>query len=410
MTATTVIGRRNAVTWLFATVAGLSVANMYYIIVLLPDIAADRHEPVGSFAGLLSVTQLGYAVGLLLIVPLGDVIDRRALCIALLACATAVLAAVPIVRGPLAPVMFFLLGLSSVTAMVIVPWGADLADPTERGRVVGRIMTGLILGTLLCRTYAGFLADLVSWQVVYWVAAVASASCALILRMVRPPVVAGGPAHSYTGLLASLPVLLIRVPQLWQRCLYGVLGFGGFSLFWSVLPLHLAQPPFRFGSVGLGLFGVLGTAGVAGASIAGRLADRGRQTVVTVAAFALAAVSFIALAAAPQALLVLVAATVTLDLGVQAAHITNQTVIYAAGTAARSRITTIYMVTYFAGGALGSAAGAILWRTEGWGAAMVVGAALTAAAGVIAVMLRVFRARNGSQREVTARTGPPGQS
>jgi predicted MFS family arabinose efflux permease len=373
----------------FAAVAGLCVSNLYYSVVLLPDIAASQGRPTGDFAALLALTQAGYAAGLLCLVPLGDILDRRRLTTLLLGASCAVLVVLPLTTGPLFLALFPLLGLFSVTAMILVPWGADLADDAERGRVVSTIMTGLILGGLLCRTFAGGLAQLASWEAVYWVSAALMALCAVAVRRVLP---AGNPAHApagrgprpgYGALLGSLPGIL-RTPGVGERCLYGALGFGAFSVFWTALPLRLEQPPFSYGPAAIGLFSLLGAAGVLGAAGAGRLADRGLQTPTTLAAFAVVGGTFLLMGAGPGVLALLILGTLLLDLAVQAAHITNQSVLYAGRPAIRSRITTVYMVSYFAGGAVGSGLAALVWNPDnGWRSACLLGACLAALALVV---------------------------
>jgi predicted MFS family arabinose efflux permease len=380
----------------FAVVAGLCVSNLYYVIVLLPEIAASHHRPSQDFAHLLSLTQGGYTLGLLFVVPLGDRVDRRRLCTLLLAAACLVCVAIPWAPAASYPVLFVLLGLCSVTAMVLVPWGADLADDAARGRVVGTIMTGLILGTLLCRTVAGVLTQLASWRFVYWLAAALMALCVAALYWALPSGVATGPAprqpqdgqgDGYLRLLGSLPRILLRTPGVGERCLYGALAFGAFSAFWAVLPLHLQARPFSFGPAEIGLFALLGGAGVVGASTAGRLADRGLQTPTTLAAFAVVVATFLVLGAWPGSLALLIVGTVLLDMGIQVAHITNQSVIYAGNPAMRSRITTTYMVMYFVGGTLGSAVAASVWGQGGsWGATCLVGAGMGACALVVAIL------------------------
>lgn len=378
----------------FAVVAGLCVSNLYYVIVLLPEIAASHHRPSQDFAHLLSLTQGGYTLGLLFVVPLGDRMERRRLCTLLLTAACLVCAAIPWAPAAAYPVLFVLLGLCSVTAMVLVPWGADLADDAARGRVVGTIMTGLILGTLLCRTVAGAIAQLASWRFVYGTAAVLMALCVAALYWGLPSGRATDPrrprdaqGETYLQLLGSLPRILLRTPQVGERSLYGALAFGAFSAFWAVLPLHLQARPFSFGPAEIGLFALLGGAGVVGASAAGRLADRGLQSPTTLAAFATVVATFLMLGTWPGSLALLVVGTVVLDMGIQVAHITNQSVIYAGNPAMRSRITTAYMVMYFVGGTAGSAVAATVWGRGGsWSATCLVGAGMAACALAVAAL------------------------
>jgi predicted MFS family arabinose efflux permease len=359
-----------------ALACGLCVANLYYIQPILPVMAAALHHTPQSLTPAVSSTQLGYAVGLLTLVPLGDAVDRRRLLTVLMTATAVVLAVIPFAAPPMLFWLFFLLGLVTVSAMVIVPHAADMALPEYRGQVVGTVMTGLILGTLLCRTFAGALAEFVSWKAVYWSAAVLMVLCCLMLRRVLPSRSAAEPVtwRGYLSLMGSLGSLARRSPVLVERALYGALGFASFNVFWTALPLRLGQGPYHYGSAVIGSLGLLGAAGALGASLAGRLADRGRQTAVTAAAFAVIAVTFTGVGAHSASLLVFAAAILLIDFAVQGAHITNQATAFANTDAGmRSRVTTVYMTTYFAGGAAGSAAVGLVWPHGGWPAVTRIG-------------------------------------
>ncbi|NYI04909.1 MFS transporter [Allostreptomyces psammosilenae] len=392
---------------LLAVVAGLCVANLYYALPLLPAIAESLDRPADEVAPLLSLTQIGYAAGLLLLVPLGDMVDRRRLASVLVAAAGVVLLIIPFTSGPLMFVLFTVLGVVSVPAMVIVPWVADLVSDEERGRTVAAVMTGLILGTLLCRTFAGALADVTTWQVVYWVAAGFMVLCLLVLRRVPDDAAAGRDRISPTGLgyvtlIASIPAIALRRRAVVERCVYGALGFGAFSLFWTGLPLFLAEEPFSYGPGAIGLFGLLGAAGAVGAGLAGRLADRNLQAVTTVCAFLIVGLCFLGLGTGLDGLAAIIVATLLLDLAIQGAHITNQSVIYQGAPLVRSRITTAYMTSYFAGGAIGSALATAMWSGGGWRAVCLLGA------GFAALALLVFVVRAAVGRMVAGRGGGQG--
>jgi predicted MFS family arabinose efflux permease len=380
-------GPRSARVLALALACGVCVANLYYIQPILPSMAGYLHRSPQSLAPAVSCTQLGYALGLFALVPLGDVLDRRRLLTALLTATAAVLALIPLARGALLFGLFFLLGLVAVSAMVIVPQAADMAHPEQRGQVVGTVMTGLILGTLLCRTLAGSLTQLLDWRAVYWVAAGLMLGTCLLLRAVLPPAPVGRPARApttprdYARLLASLGPLVRGNPLLVQRSLLGALGFAAFNLLWTALPLRLTQAPYHYGASAIGALGLLGAAGALGASLAGRLADRGRQTAATLGAFALIAGCFALSAGFSGTFLVLAAVILLVDFAVQGAHITNQATVFGSAAAGqRSRITTVYMTSYFLGGAAGSAAAGAVWPHGGWPAVARTGALVATAA------------------------------
>ncbi|WP_052848000.1 MFS transporter [Streptomyces avicenniae] len=371
---------------LLAVACGLCVANLYYLQPILPDLAASLDVRPESLTPALSATQLGYALGLLALVPLGDVLDRRRLVSVLVSCAAVVLLLIPLARGTLLVVLFLPLGLFSVAAMVIVPMAAGMAPAQRRGQVVGTVMTGVILGALLCRTVAGLITGVAGWRAVFWCAAAAMCGVLVLLRRViprrsaqeeRPPLT---PA-AYLRLLASVAALVRHHPELARRCVYGGLGFGAFTVLWTAVPLLLAEPPYDFGASAIGLVGLLGAGGALGANLAGRHADRGRSTAVSVLSFALIALSFAGVAAWQSALLMICLAVVLIDFAVQAAHITNQTAVFQRVEASeRSRVTTAYMTSYFLGGAVGSALMGPVWREGGWAASALLGCAFGALA------------------------------
>lgn len=357
---------------LLAAACGLCVANLYYLQPILPELAASLHRTPGSLTSSVSATQVGYALGLFALVPLGDAVDRRRLLTALVTTAAAVLAVIPWAgsgHGALLVPLFFLLGLVSVAAMVIVPQAAGMAPPERRGQVVGTVMTGVILGALLCRTFAGVVAELVDWRAVFWGAAVMMLAVCVTLRRILPaqPARATLTVRGYARLIGSLFSLVRSRPVIVERCLYGALGFAAFTVLWTAVPLRLIQGPYHYGSAAIGAMGLLGAGGALGANLAGRFADRGRQRAVSAAAFALIAISFAVVSALSSSLLVLGAAIVLIDFAVQAAHISNQTTVFGqVGDEMRSRVTTVYMTCYFLGGAAGSALTGPFWARGGW--------------------------------------------
>jgi predicted MFS family arabinose efflux permease len=358
---------------------GLCVANIYYIQPILPDMAASLRTSPQSVTPAISCTQIGYALGLFTLVPLGDVIDRRRLLTGLVTATAAVLAVIPFSAGIPLFCLFFLLGLVGVAAMVIVPQAANMAVPERRGQVVGTVMTGLILGTLLCRTFAGGLADVAGWRSVYWVAAGLMVVVCLVLRRLLPAAATPGQVslRGYARLLGSVLVLVRHNSVLVERSLYGALGFATFNGLWTALPLRLSQSPYHYGPGAIGLLGLLGAAGALGASLAGKLADRGRQVLVTAVAFAIITLSFAITVGYSAWLVILALAILLIDFAVQGAHITNQATVFASvDSATRSRVTTAYMTTYFLGGGVGAGVTSAAWPHGGWSTTSLIGAGM----------------------------------
>lgn len=359
---------------LLAVAAGLVVANLYYNQPLLAGMARDFGVAVPAIAPVATLTQVGYALGLFAVVPLADVAERRRLLVVLVLGAAAALAA-----SALAPTAAALaaaslaVGVLSVAPQVIVPIAADLAPPGARGRAVGTVMSGLLVGILGARVASGALGARLGWRPVFLAAAAGMLVLAGVLR-VRLPESRAEVALSYRALLASLPAVARRWAVLRESAVFGALAFASFSAFWTTLPFHLAALPGHYGSGVAGAFGLVGIVGALAASFVGRVNDRGdpRRTVGWGLAGTVAA--WVALAAFGTALAGLVLGVLLLDLGVQGAHVSNQTRIFALDDAARGRINAVYMVAYFAGGALGSAAGAAAWARAGWTGVSLVGA------------------------------------
>ncbi|MHB8450539.1 MAG: MFS transporter [Mycobacteriales bacterium] len=360
----------------FAIACATVVANLYYAQPLLHQIGRDLHASPGAAGLVVTMSQVGYAAGLLFVVPLGDIADRRRLVLVMLA-----VAAVSLVGAAVAPSLgvlaaaVLLVGLTSVVAQVLVPFAANLAADGERGRVVGTVMAGLLIGILLARTAAGLVAQALGWRVMFAFAAALMVALMVLLDREMPD----GAATStlgYPALLRSVGTLLRAEPVLRRRALLGALGFAAFSVFWTTMAFLLSAPPYRYGPAVIGLFGLAGAAGALTASRAGRLADAGhtRAGTVTFAAAILAAYAALALGA--HSLAALLVGVVLLDLGVQGLHVTNQSEIYRLAPDARSRVTTAYMTSYFAGGAAGSAAGAAGYAADGWPGVCALGAAL----------------------------------
>ena len=248
---------------------------------------------------------------------------------------------------------------------MIVPFAAGLAPPEKRGAVVGRVMSGLLIGILISRTVSGLVAARFGWRLIYWLAAGVSVLLAMLLRYVLPQ---GKPAvaMSYFQLLRSLGRLFLKEPLLRESCVFGAAGFGAFSAFWTTLAFFVAGPPYFYGSGAAGMFGLAGAAGAMAAPLAGRLADARGPRLTIGAALATLLVSYGALAAFGHELWGLIFGVVLLDLGAQSNHISNQARIYSLSAEAHNRLNTVYMVSFFIGGAAGSWLGAWAWGAWNW--------------------------------------------
>jgi predicted MFS family arabinose efflux permease len=351
---------------LLAVVAGVSVANLYYVQPLLPVLARDFAAGPEAVGAVSVATQVGYAVGLTLFIPLGDAVERKALILAL--CGATVLALLGVAAAPsLAWVTAasFLTGAFTVVPHVALPLAAHLAAPHERGRIIGVVLSGLLTGILLARAVSGLVGQALGWRAVYLLAALAMVALALALQR-RLPRGAPASALGYPALLRSLVTLTRAHRELRQSALLGACGFAAFSVFWTTLAFFLAGPEHRLGSGVAGLFGLVGVAGALAAPAVGRLADARGPRLASGLALGLALAAFAVLALLGQWLWGLAAGVLLLDVGVQANQVANLSRVHALEPEARSRLNTVYMVTYFVGGAAGTWAGARAWAAWGW--------------------------------------------
>ncbi|OAT16558.1 major facilitator superfamily (MFS) permease [Buttiauxella noackiae ATCC 51607] len=359
---------------LMSIATGLAVASNYYAQPLLDTIANAFSLSINQAGFIVTAAQLGYAAGLLLLVPLGDMFERRGLIVFM-----TLLAAGGMVIVALSQTLWMMIlgtaltGLFSVVAQILVPLAATLAEPAKRGKVVGTIMSGLLLGILLARTVAGLLASLGGWRTVYWVASVLMVLMALALWRGLPKV--KSETHlNYPQLLSSVFGLFIKNPLLRTRALLGCMTFANFSILWTSMAFLLASPPFNFSDGMIGLFGLAGAAGALGARPAGGFADKGKAHLTTTIGLALLLLSWIATAMGQYSVIALIIGILVLDLTVQGVHITNQTVIYRMMPDARNRLTAGYMTSYFIGGAAGSVISASAYQHAGWNGVCAAGA------------------------------------
>lgn len=351
---------------LMSVATGLAVASNYYPQPLLDTIARAFSLTPGQAGFIVTVAQLGYAAGLLFLVPLGDMFERRKLIVSM-TLLSAIGLLVTASSQSLAVMLLgtALTGLFSVVAQILVPLAATLATPEKRGKVVGTIMSGLLLGILLARTVAGLLADLGGWRTVYWVAAVLMALMALALWRGLPKIKQENHLN-YPQILGSVFTLFLRNKLLRTRATLGCLTFANFSILWTSMAFLLASPPFNYSESMIGLFGLAGAAGALGARPAGGLADKGKAHLTTTIGLLLLLLSWIAIWFGHASVLALIIGILVLDLTVQGVHITNQTVIYRVQPDARNRLTAGYMTSYFIGGAAGSLISAAAWQHAGW--------------------------------------------
>ena len=352
-------------TWVLAVACGLAVANIYYAQPLLGALARSFGVGEGSAALVVTLTQIGYAAGLLFLVPLGDLLENKALATRVLvgtAIALAVAAAAPSLGVFL--VAALAVGTTSVVVQVLVPVAAHFAPPGRQGAVVGRVMSGLLLGILLARTVSSLVAAAFGWRTVYAVSAGLMVVLTVVLRRMLPQ---RRPAATvrYGGLLRSMGQLLRTEPVLRRRAVYQSAMFAVFSAFWTSITYELQQH-HHLSQTGVGLFALVGAGGAAAAPVAGWLGDHGHNRVATGAAITLGSAMMALAAAGASSLVVLAVAGVLLDLAVQSTHVLGQRAIYAARPDARARMNGVYMTSIFVAGAIGSAVSGALYSSTGW--------------------------------------------
>ncbi|ACT00310.1 MFS transporter [Paenibacillus sp. JDR-2] len=374
---------------LIAMACGMAVANVYYAHPLLDTIANEFDIELSSVGIVITVTQGFYALGLLLLVPLGDLMNRRWLIPGQMF--LSVIALVTIALAPGIGVLFSglaVMGLLAVVTQTLVAYAATLAAPSDRGRIIGLVTSGIVIGILLARFTAGVLTDLAGWRSVYLFSAV----CLLVLSLTLLrflPHEQRKVSLTYIQLLQSVFVLYREERILRVRSLFGFLIFTAFSVFWTSLVLPLSTPPLSLSHSVIGAFGLVGVAGALGAVRAGLLADRGLGQQTTGIAIVLLMVSWLPISYTKQSLVALIAGIILLDLAVQAIHVTNQSIIMRIRPEARSRLTAAYMIFYSMGSAFGSIASTNLYAYAGWTAVCWFGAGVS----TITLLLWVFTNR-----------------
>lgn len=361
---------------LLAFTTGAAVANMYYAQPLLHTLGHAFGVGTATTGLLVTISQIGYVLGLAFLVPLGDLVERRnliSISLIVLAVGQAVAAAAPDLAVFAAAVLF--VGVATFIGQVIVPLSSQLAAPHERGKVVGTVMSGLLLGVLLSRTLSGLIAEAFGWRVVFGFAAVAMLVLAAVLRRALPRLEPSSDLP-YRAALRSVVRLIGAEPVLRQRMVLGGCAFGAFSILWTSIAFLLSGvhgSHYHYGNATIGLFGLAGVAGACAAQVAGRLADRGHGAATTTATLVCTLVSWLVLDLGAHSVIVLILGIMVLDLGVQGTQISNQSAIYRLHADARSRITTAYMSAYFLGGVVCSSATGALYASEGWSAVCIFG-------------------------------------
>lgn len=363
--------------WLMAAGSGLVVANNYYNQPLLGKIAATFHISQSKAAVVSVLTQIGYAVGLLFIIPLGDLLRRKRLILVDFAfILAALLLAASAANIHILMAASFMIGVTSVVPQLFVPMAAHLAREEERGKAIGTVMSGLLIGILCSRTLSGFVGEHYGWRAMFYIAAGVMVALWLALAVWLPEVYPDYKG-SYKELMASLIKYAKTEPALRIASLRGGLGFAGFGAFWTTLVFLLQGPPFNSGSDVAGAFGLVGAGGALAASVVGRISDRmdKRKLITITCLMTLAAWLVFGFSAASMAGLVI--GVVLLDLGLQSMHIANQTIIFALHPEARNRLNTVYMVSYFIGGASGTYIAGQAWTIWQWNGVVAVGLVLS---------------------------------
>ena len=380
-----------AITLLFATACGMSVANIYFAQPLLDQLSNEFALDHSIIGVVITITQIFYGLGLLLLVPLGDLLNQRRLIIGQML--LSITALVIVGTASYSAVLFTgmaLVGLLAVVTQTLVAFAATMASPTERGRVVGIVTSGIVIGILLARTFAGLLTDLAGWRSVYLVSATLMLLMVCIFLKVLPKVEREVKALSYFQLIKSVFMLFIQERTLRIRSVLAMLIFADFSILWTPLVLPLSAPPLTLSHSVIGAFGLIGVAGALAAAQAGKFADRGYGQKTTGIALVLLLISWLFINYLEKSLFALVVGIILLDLAVQAIHVTNQTMILPLRAEARSRLTAGYMVFYSIGSAGGSIASTQTYAHFGWEGVCLLGAFISTIALIFWVMTRRF--------------------
>ncbi len=366
-----------------AIATGLIVANLYYCQPLIILIAKEFAIPEDQAGTITYLTQAGYAIGMFFMVPLGDKLERKKqIQFTTLAAVVALIIAATASNFRMLQIASFLIGAASIVPQLILPLSASLASPEQRGKVIGTVMSGLLVGILISRTVSGFIGAWLGWRGMFWIAAVL---CVLIVVVIQKKFPVNKPDFkgTYGELLQSLFSLIKTQPMLREATLINALSFAQFGAFWTTMVLLLSGDPFNFNSATIGLFGIVGASGALAAPLVGKLGDKGNPRVVIGYGCLLLLISFIVFYFSSESMIGIMIGIVFIDVGLQSVHISNQTRVYSLLPEARNRMNTVYMSFSFLGTALGSAFGLWLWNFGKWHAFSIGGAMLSVASIII---------------------------
>lgn len=349
-----------------AAATGLIVANLYYcqpLIVLIADEFKIPHADAGTITYL---TQAGYAIGLFFMVPLGDKLERKTqILYTTFASVIALVVAATAQSYLILEIASLLIGITSIVPQLILPLAASLSAPEERGKVVGTIMSGLLVGILLSRTLSGFIGEVFGWRAMFWIA---SGLCLLLFFIIKKQFPYSNPVFNgtYGNLIGSLFTLIKEQPLLREATLINMFSFAQFGAFWTTMVLLLSTEPFNFNSATIGLFGIVGATGALAAPLVGKLSDKGSSRVAVGYGCMLIALSFVIFYFSGTSVIGIIFGIVFIDIGMQGVHISNQTRVYSIMPEARNRMNTVFMSLSFLGTAAGSAFGLFLWQFGRW--------------------------------------------
>jgi predicted MFS family arabinose efflux permease len=377
-------GLSPTLTLLFSVTCALAVANVYFAQPLLDSMAQSLGVASSMIGMVVTATQVGYALGLLFIVPLGDLLNRKRLVLTQVLLSALALAAIGAAQQWLALLSaMIVMGVLAVVVQVLVAYTATLATPSQRGQAVGTVTSGIVLGILLARFTSGVIADLAGWRAVYFASSGLMLTLAVVLWRAVPDIALPRHQDSYLALMGSLFKLFISEPTLRVRGLLALLIFAAFSVLWTAMVLPLSAPPLSLSHTAIGMFGLAGVAGALAARRAGRWADQGLGQRVTGISLGLLTLSWLPISFAETSLIALVGGVILLDFAVQAVHVTNQSIIFTARPDAQSRMVGAYMCFYSVGSALGAVAATQVYALWGWMAVSLLGVLISVSAWVL---------------------------
>ncbi|WP_348798544.1 MFS transporter [Flavobacterium adhaerens] len=349
-----------------AACTGLIVANLYYCQPLIVLIAKEFNIPEANAGTITYFTQAGYAIGLFFMVPLGDKLERKKqILMTTFASVIALMIAATAKSFLVLEIASLLIGITSIVPQLILPLAASLSSHEQRGKVIGTIMSGLLVGILLSRTLSGFIGQLLGWRSMFYIAA---GICLLIFFVIQRTFPENRPLFkgTYGELIRSLFTLIKTQPILREATLINVFSFAQFGAFWTTMVLLLSGEPFHFNSATIGLFGIVGASGALAAPLVGKMGDKGNSRIAIGYGCLLILISFLTFYFSIESVIGIAVGIVFIDIGIQVVHISNQTRVYALLPEARNRLNTVFMSFSFLGTAAGSAYGLLLWKIGGW--------------------------------------------